>query len=174
MKQHRCYATVLPGLQSIANSFLRPDQCDLIDELVRHGRNRFRSASCQELVLDLRGLLGKAHPRHQFLVKIPVLGTHSANIETQHRTQRIVCALEIVGHDNVLALNDVEDTTLLIGVVTDFDEGPETVRLEFERRLSDHWRFELEAQVFLQDDQESVAAVFEQDSFIGLRLAYFF
>ena len=64
--------------------------------------------------------------------------------------------------------------TILIGLVTDFEEGPETIRLEIEHRLSDNWSFELEAQMFLQDDPESAAAVFEQDSFIGLRFAHFF
>jgi len=73
-----------------------------------------------------------------------------------------------------LALNDVEDTSLLIGLVTDFEEGPETMRLEFERRLSDNWKFELEAQVFFQNDPKSAAVAFEQDSFIGLRFARFF
>ena len=73
-----------------------------------------------------------------------------------------------------LALNDVEDTSLLIGLVTDFEEGPETMRLEFERRLSDNWKFVLEAQVFFQNDPKSAAAAFEQDSFIGFRFAHFF
>lgn len=73
-----------------------------------------------------------------------------------------------------LALNDVEDTSLLIGLVTDLEEGPETMRLEFKRRLSDNWSFELEAQVFFQDDPKSAAVAFEQDSFIGLRFTRFF
>ncbi|MEO0624897.1 MAG: hypothetical protein AAF183_22255 [Pseudomonadota bacterium] len=73
-----------------------------------------------------------------------------------------------------LALNDVEDTEFLAGVFIDVEDGPSSFRIEAERRIGEDWNAELEATFFLEDDPDNAASVFENDSFIVLRLSRFF
>ena len=73
-----------------------------------------------------------------------------------------------------LALNDVQNTELLAGVVIDREEHSMQLSIEAERRLNNHWSAELESRWFLNTDDEDVAAVFKDDSYIGLRLSRYF
>ena len=73
-----------------------------------------------------------------------------------------------------LTLNDVQDTSLLAGLVTDVEGGPQTVRVEVGRRLGDAFRLELEGQAFFEGDSRNPLFIFEQDSFVALRLSRFF
>ncbi len=73
-----------------------------------------------------------------------------------------------------LAFNDVQNTSLLIGFVTDLNDGLETARIEAERRLGDNYLIEFEMQGFFQSNRANPTAVFENDSFITLRLSRFF
>ncbi len=73
-----------------------------------------------------------------------------------------------------LAMNDVQDTTVLAGVFTDVDDGLAAFRLEAERRIGQDWKVEFEGQVFFEDNPDNAAALFEDDSFLTLRLSRFF
>ena len=73
-----------------------------------------------------------------------------------------------------LALNDIEDTELLAGVILDLDQEERIFSLEFERRLTDHLNLEVEAQVFDNIDPKGLLSGFARDSFVTLRLTSFF
>ncbi len=73
-----------------------------------------------------------------------------------------------------LTLNDVQDTNALLGAVVDWEDATTSLRLEADRRIGDHWRFELETQWLLQVDDGNGLAPFEEDSFIVTRLTRFF
>lgn len=73
-----------------------------------------------------------------------------------------------------LALNDEADTSVLAGLLTDVDDGPQALRIEAERRLGENWAVELVGQAFLEDDPANTAQNFEHDSFFTLRLKHFF
>ena len=73
-----------------------------------------------------------------------------------------------------LALNDEADTSVLAGLLTDVDDGPQALRIEAERRLDENWAVELVGQAFLEDDPANTAQNFEHDSFFTLRLKHFF
>ena len=71
-----------------------------------------------------------------------------------------------------LALNDVHDTTVLAGAVVDARDGSTVARLEFERRLSNRFKLEIEGRFFLGVADDNAVAFLRQDSFLNLRLAY--
>lgn len=73
-----------------------------------------------------------------------------------------------------LALNDVQDTTALLGSVIDWEDGTTSLRLEAERRLGDSWKAELETQWLLNAADGNGSQAFEEDSFIVARLTRFF
>lgn len=73
-----------------------------------------------------------------------------------------------------LTLNDIEDTALLAGVVLDLDQEERVFSLEFERRLSDHLKLEIEGQAFDNIDDDDILGGFARDSFIEIRLSWFF
>jgi len=73
-----------------------------------------------------------------------------------------------------LALNDVQDTTALLGAVVDVQDGTTALFFEAERRLGDSWKLELEVRAFLGVDDGNVTRNFENDDFALLRLSYFF
>ena len=72
------------------------------------------------------------------------------------------------------ALNDVQSTEVLAGVVVDMQDGLGSARIEAERRLGDDWKLEFEAQVFFEDQASNPLSFFENDSFLTLRLSWFF
>lgn len=73
-----------------------------------------------------------------------------------------------------LAFNDVQDTSLLLGFVTDVIDGPATLRIEAERRIGDSFKAEFIAQVFFEDNLKNPVTFFKQDNFLTLRLSKFF
>ncbi|WP_299395005.1 hypothetical protein [Pelagibius sp.] len=73
-----------------------------------------------------------------------------------------------------LALNDVEDTELLAGVILDADQEERIFSVEFERRLSDNLNLEIEGQLFDNIDENGLLSGFEKDSFLEVRLSWFF
>jgi hypothetical protein len=72
-----------------------------------------------------------------------------------------------------LALNDVQDTSLLAGAVVDLDNGTVAGRVEGERRLTANLKLELEARVFTSVDPESFLWFLRRDSFVTPRLGLF-
>lgn len=73
-----------------------------------------------------------------------------------------------------LALNDVEDTELLAGVILDLDQEERIFSLEFERRLNDRLNLEIEGRFYDNIDPDGLLAGFARDSFIEIRLSWFF
>ncbi len=73
-----------------------------------------------------------------------------------------------------LALNDVEDTTVLGGTVTDLKHGEVSTFLEVSRRIGQRWLVEFESRWFLNTDSDSPAFNFRRDGFFTIRLSRFF
>ena len=73
-----------------------------------------------------------------------------------------------------LALNDVQDTQALAGAVVDRELGSISAFLEFDRRLGDKFRLELQTRWFLNVDSRDPLRTFEQDSFVNLSIVRYF
>lgn len=73
-----------------------------------------------------------------------------------------------------LTLNDVQDTTALIGFTIDTKDGPGGFRIEADRRLGDQFKLSLEGQMFLENDATNPASPLQDDSFATLTLSWFF
>ncbi|WP_227010548.1 hypothetical protein, partial [Pelagibius marinus] len=73
-----------------------------------------------------------------------------------------------------LTLNDVEDTTLLAGVILDLDQEERVFSVEFERRLNDRLSLEIEGQIYDNIDENDLLNGFAHDSFIEIRLSWYF
>ncbi len=73
-----------------------------------------------------------------------------------------------------LALNDVQNTTALVGAVVDVEDQSTALFVEAERRLGDSWKLELESRLFLGVSDSNPLNAFEDDDFVVLRLSYFF
>lgn len=73
-----------------------------------------------------------------------------------------------------LALNDEYDTSMLAGLVVDTNYGSLGSFIEAERRLSNHWKVELEARLLFNVHERDPAFVFRKDDSITLRLTYSF
>lgn len=72
-----------------------------------------------------------------------------------------------------LALNDEQDTSVLLLGKTDVVSGGSSLRLEAERRIGQSWRLEIEGQAFLNTQPEDIESAVESDSFVRLKLSYF-
>lgn len=72
-----------------------------------------------------------------------------------------------------LALNDEQDTSLLLLGVTDVVSGGTSLRLEAERRIGNGWKIEVEGQAFLNPQSSDIEASLKSDSFLRLKLSYF-
>ncbi len=73
-----------------------------------------------------------------------------------------------------LTLNDVQDSELLAGFVVDRNTRATQLTVEAERRLSDHWKLELESRWFLNAGNSGVVSAFRDDSYVTLRVSRFF
>ena len=72
-----------------------------------------------------------------------------------------------------LALNDERDSAFLMFGATDVRSGSTSLRLEAETRIADGWKLELEGQAFLNPQPEELESTLESDSFLRVKLAYF-
>ena len=72
-----------------------------------------------------------------------------------------------------LALNDERDTSLLVIGTTDVSSGGTSVRLEAQRRLFGSWKAEVEAQAFLNTQRSDLEYDLRRDTYVRLRLSYF-
>jgi len=70
-----------------------------------------------------------------------------------------------------LTLNDEQDTSLLLTGAIETTDGATALRLEAEWRLSAHWKAAVEGMGFLNRDTPDP---FARDSFLRLKLSYFF
>ncbi|MEM9725617.1 MAG: hypothetical protein AAF909_09160 [Pseudomonadota bacterium] len=69
--------------------------------------------------------------------------------------------------------NDDRDTAILLFGATDVVSGGTSVRLEAERRIFDSWKLTMEGQGFLVTHPEDIEDDFRRDSYLRLKLAYF-
>ncbi|MGX1928804.1 hypothetical protein [Flagellimonas sp. 2504JD4-2] len=74
-----------------------------------------------------------------------------------------------------LAFNDIQDTSILIGGVTDLESSSKIFSLEASRRFGSNWRAEIEARVFSSiADEELILGNFREDSFLRFTISRFF
>ena len=73
-----------------------------------------------------------------------------------------------------LVLNDVADTTLLVGGVIDRNSNASLLSLELGHRLGEHWRLELEGKAFIGAPRDDPLHGIRQDDHLQVRLARFF
>jgi len=73
-----------------------------------------------------------------------------------------------------LALNDVQSSELLAGILVDRNDRAYQLSVEAERRLGDRWKLELESRWFLNTSESPVLSAFKQDNHVTLRLSRYF
>ena len=67
-----------------------------------------------------------------------------------------------------LALNDVQGTELVAGILTDLRHESSTLNMELKRRLSDSWSMRLEAFANIRANPEDLTYGGRRDSFVGV------
>jgi len=73
-----------------------------------------------------------------------------------------------------LALNDVEDTDFLGGIVVDVEDGSMSGLVESSRRFGANWVGEIEGRFFMNTDSGNLLYGFRRDSHVMLRLTRYF
>lgn len=73
-----------------------------------------------------------------------------------------------------IALNDVQDTNLLVGAIVDRGDGGTFVSLEFERRLGNLWKVEVEGRFFANVAPADPVYGIRRDDHVKLRLLRYF
>ena len=73
-----------------------------------------------------------------------------------------------------IALNDVQNTTMLISGIFDLKQKSKIWGLEASRRLPKSWKIELEVRLLTDVPQEALLFFFEQDDFSQIRMIKFF
>ncbi len=73
-----------------------------------------------------------------------------------------------------LALNDVQDTQLLVVSVLDLDSRASFTTLEGSRRLGADWKLSLEGRLFANSAQGDLLYAYRDDEYLSLALARFF
>ncbi len=72
-----------------------------------------------------------------------------------------------------LALNDIDDSTLLLGVTYDLDNDSTVVAIEASRRLNSSFRLNLESSFFLGTDKKDPLYNVSRDDYIKFELVYY-
>lgn len=74
-----------------------------------------------------------------------------------------------------IALNDVDGTEILIGMVQDLDESSSRMGfIESSSRISDNWKWRLDLMLFTSDEPDEPVYQFRRDDFVELSLEYYF
>jgi hypothetical protein len=73
-----------------------------------------------------------------------------------------------------LALNDVQNTEALLGIIVDLDGQGNSVSLEASRRLGNSWKLNIESRFFNNVDSQDPLIVFSHDDYLQVELAYYF
>jgi hypothetical protein len=74
-----------------------------------------------------------------------------------------------------IAFNDTQDTSILIGGISDLESSSKIFSMEASRRIGSSWKVELEARIFSNiDANELILSNFQQDSFLKISLSKFF
>jgi hypothetical protein len=69
-----------------------------------------------------------------------------------------------------LALNDVQNSQVLVGATLDLDTQATVLSVEASRRLGDNWKIELESRLFNNIPNSDILAGYRQDDYVQLRL----
>ena len=73
-----------------------------------------------------------------------------------------------------IVLNDTQNSYLVARVLYDFENGPESMRIEATRRLTDKLLLELEAHFFLEHDKQRISSAFRQDNVFTVSITRYF
>ncbi|NIR48644.1 hypothetical protein GWO43_09410 [candidate division KSB1 bacterium] len=73
-----------------------------------------------------------------------------------------------------LALNDIQGTNLLTGVMIDRDSGTSLVNVEGSRRIGSGWKLNLEVRGFIGAPESDLLYVFRKDDYLQIELSYHF
>ena len=73
-----------------------------------------------------------------------------------------------------LALNDIQDTSVLAGVAYDLDTGETFLNIEAERRFGDDIAFELRVRAFSGADRRDLTYSVVQDDYVQIQIAKYF
>lgn len=73
-----------------------------------------------------------------------------------------------------IAFNDVQDFTILAGIIIDRTTGAKFYNLEASRRLGDSWKVELEARFFTNLSKTDPAFLIRDDDHLRIELSYHF
>ena len=74
-----------------------------------------------------------------------------------------------------IALNDTQDTSLLVGGIKDLENSTKIFSVEASRRLGESWKVQLEARVFSDvANDEFILSNFREDTFLRLAVSKFF
>lgn len=74
-----------------------------------------------------------------------------------------------------IAFNDAQDTSILIGGISDLGSSSKIFSMEASRRIGSSWKIELEARIFNSiDTNELILSNFQEDSFLRLSVSKFF
>lgn len=74
-----------------------------------------------------------------------------------------------------IVFNDVDGTEILIGMIQDLDESSSrTGFIEASSRISDNWKWQLDAWLFSSDLAEDPVYQFRRDDFVEISLEYYF
>ncbi len=74
-----------------------------------------------------------------------------------------------------IAFNDIQDTSILFGGITDLNNSSKIFSIEASRRIGSSWKVELEARIFNDiDNSELILSNFQEDSFLRLSISKFF
>lgn len=74
-----------------------------------------------------------------------------------------------------IAFNDVKDTSILIGGITDLDKSSTIFSIEASRRIGNSWKAEIEARIFNSiDTDDIILSNFKEDSFLKFSISKFF
>lgn len=73
-----------------------------------------------------------------------------------------------------LAVNDMASTELLIGVIQDLNHAEKLLSIEGARRITDHWKMEVEGNLFMQQNRNALFYDLREDDFLQFSLSYYF
>ncbi len=73
-----------------------------------------------------------------------------------------------------LAFNDVSSSELLFSLIQDVDTSSMVMTLEASRRLTDHWKLNVDAYWWLDTDEDDLFYSLRDDDFVSCNLAYYF
>ena len=73
------------------------------------------------------------------------------------------------------ALNDIDGTSVLVGVVQDLDySGVRSALIEASSRINDHWKWRLDAYLFSSDEPAEPSFMLRRDDYVQFSLEYYF